>query len=269
MRELCTIAQVSPSGYYRFLQQKHFPLKDQHDIDLVSAKVFKGKQKWGYRMVCMKLKEDGTIMNHKKVRRIMRQEGLLARIRRTNPYKKINQKGPDHMVAPNLLDRQFNVSQPATVLCTDITYLKFHDRFVYLSVVKDIASGEVVAWYLDRSLHLPLVLRTLEQLDPRIYGNALIHSDQGWHYTHPTYVSTLKDMNITQSMSRKGNCIDNAPIESFFGHFKDEIDFSACRSFEELCVCMSDYMHYYNNKRHQWNKNKMTPMQYRSHMLSL
>jgi transposase InsO family protein len=216
----------------------------------------------------MKLQQDGIIMNHKKVYRIMKQEGLVTKLRRRNPYKHIHKKGDEHRTAPNLLDRQFDVSQPATVLCTDITYLKFFSSFVYLSVVKDIGSGEVVAWYLDRSLHLPLVLKTLEQLDQQVYGNALIHSDQGWHYTHPRYIAMVQNRGMVQSMSRKGNCIDNAPIESFFGHFKDEIDISSCRSFQELCLCIDEYMEHYNHKRPQWNNNKMTPIQYRSHMLS-
>ncbi len=217
----------------------------------------------------MKLAIDRHIvMNHKKIQRMMREERLQARLRRRNPYKDIQRKGAEHRSTDNILNRQFGGVLPRQVLATDITYLKFYGRFVYLSVVKDIGSGEVVAWYLDRSLHLPLVLHTLAQLDITVYAGAMIHSDQGWHYTHPRYIAEVEHHGFVRSMSRKGNCIDNAPMESFFGHFKDEIDITECRSFEELALCIDDYMHYYNHHRPQWNKNKMTPVQYRDHMIS-
>lgn len=127
----------------------------------------------------------------------------------------------------------------------------------------------MVAWYVDQHLHLPLVLKTLEKLNKKDFNGALLHSDQGWHYTHPTYIKQLLDLTITQSMSRKGNCIDNAPMESFFGHMKDEIEYADCESLDDLRKRIDEYMYYYNHKRPQWNKNKMTPIQYRDHMLSL
>ena len=112
-------------------------------------------------------------------------------------------------------------------------------------------------------------MNTMKQLEGRGFKNSIIHSDQGWHYTHPQFIKKIQSIECIQSMSRKGNCIDNASMESFFGHFKDEIDYTNCKSFEELKQCIDQYMYYYNNQRPQWNKNKMTPIQYRSHMLSL
>lgn len=217
----------------------------------------------------MHLETKGILMNHKKIQRIMQKYGLVAKIRRRNPYKDIMKKTQEHCVAPNVLSRQFVQPTPYKVLCTDITYIKFHHRFVYLSTIKDICSGEIVAWYLDRSLHRPLVGETMKQLGKLNLEYCILHSDQGWHYTHPEHIKTLASLDMTQSMSRKGRCIDNAPMESFFGHFKDEIEYMDCETFEELKQRIDEYMYYYNHERKQWSRNKMTPIQYRDHMLSL
>lgn len=142
----------------------------------------------------------------------------------------------------------------------------------YLSVVKDIASKEVVAWKLSRHIDMRLVSNTVEYLKKNekinSFENILIHSDQGFHYTNPAYIKIIKDLGMTQSMLRKGNCIDNAPIESFFGHMKDDIDYKDCRSFKELRDLISDYMYNYNNSRSQRELKKMTPVQYRNHLLN-
>ena len=114
---------------------------------------------------------------------------------------------------------------------------------------------------------MPLVLKTLERLKP--YPNAMIHSDQGFHYTNPEYIEKVKTLCMIQSMSRKGNCIDNAPIESFFGHFKDEVDYKNCKTFQELYQLIKNYINYYNYERAQWDKNKMTPVEYRDHLLTI
>lgn len=103
----------------------------------------------------------------------------------------------------------------------------------------------------------------------KYYQNALIHSDQGFHYTNPEYIEKVKALEMMQSMSKKGNCIDNAPIESFFGHLKDDVDYKSCKTFEELKVLVENYIHYYNRERSQWDKNKMTPVEYRDHLLTL
>lgn len=101
-----------------------------------------------------------------------------------------------------------------------------------------------------------------------LFENIMIHSDQGFHYTNPLYIKQIKELGMVQSMSRKGNCIDNAPIESFFGHLKDEIDYKSCKTFEQLHSLIEEYMGYYNNERQQWELKKMTPVEYRNHLLS-
>jgi len=198
----------------------------------------------------------------------MRKYGLIAKIRRKNPYKMIMKKNLEHRIFPNTLQRIFNQQIPLKVFCTDITYIPFCQDFAYLSVIKDIASGEVMAWNLSATLAMTLVMETIKNMKLNSYENIMIHSDQGFHYTNPKYIEILKELNMNQSMSRKANCIDNAPIESFFGHMKDELDYNSCQSFEQLRLAIDEYMRYYNYERKQWTRNKMTPVEYRDHLLT-
>ena len=207
-------------------------------------------------------------MNHKKIQRIMRKYGLVTRVRKRNPYRAIYKKTREHRTFPNKLQREFHQTRPFTTFCTDITYLLFLSGFAYLSVVKDVASGEVVAWKASLHIDMALVLETMQQMPIASGGNALIHSDQGFHYTNPSFIAAVKELKMDQSMSGKGSCIDNAPIESFFGHMKDELDYKSCRSFQELCLKIEEYMEYYNYERKQWTRNKMTPVAYRHHLLA-
>ena len=174
---------------------------------------------------------------------------------------------------PNILDRNFSQTEPFKTFGTDITYLRDgNGQRLYLSILRDIASGEVIAHYWSRWLGLDLSLEIIRQAVYSIgkdhLENSLIHSDQGFHYTQPTYIATLKDLSIVQSMSRKGNCIDNAPTESFFGHLKDELDLSLCYTNDQVSIAIDDYIYYYNNHRYQWTKNKMAPVEYRNHLLA-
>ena len=267
----CIIASVSKSGYYKWLKIADNEEFDHQDYLTIKELFDKGKAKHGIRTITMELKEQDTPMNHKKVERIMRKYDLITKVRRQNPYKALMKKSLAHRTFDNTLDRSFDQAVPYTVFCTDITYLPYNHRFAYLSVIKDIASGEVVAWHLAQHLQMELVLSTLANLK-RDYSlhlkEVLIHSDQGFHYTNPLYIDTVSDLAMVQSMSRKGACIDNAPIESFFGHLKDEVDYQTCKTFTEVHEMIDAYMEYYNSRRHQWNKQKMTPIQYRDHLLS-
>ena len=214
----------------------------------------------------------GKIMNHKKIRRIKNEYGLKTKIRRKNPYKAMAKKTQEHSTCPNILDRKFDVLTPYEVYSTDITYLFYgKGKKAYLSAVKDLATKEIVGHYLSRNIDMELVFNTLaktiEITPASSFEFLMMHSDQGFHYTNPSFRQKLKDLKITQSMSRKGNCLDNAPIESFFGHFKDELDYSNCDTFEELEKKVNAYIYDYNNNRYQWNLKKMTPVQYRDHLL--
>jgi len=210
------------------------------------------------------------IMNHKKIKRIMRENNLIVKIRRKNPYKMIMKKTKKHCVFNNLLDRNFKQSIPGKVLCTDITYLYYsYGRKAYLSAIKDIATKEILGWQLSNNLTMKFVLDSVDSLEDNktLSSKTIIHSDQGFHYTNPEYIKRVKNLNIKQSMSRKGNCIDNSPIETFFGHLKDDVDYKEAKTFNELSDMINKYMDYYNNRRYQWGIKKMTPAQYRNHLL--
>jgi len=275
---LCTIAGVSRSGYYAWKKHDYKRVqREQEDLELAGViEVLCGEKigTYGYRRVTMKLHEHGYIVNHKAVARVMYLHNLQAGIRRTNPYKQIMKKTQEHLTCPNLLNRNFSQTKPECVAGTDITYLwvPILKRFVYLSVVKDFASGEILAHITSLSLTMPIVLRTIAMLSKRLGSHTkgfMLHSDQGVHYTYPGYQKTLSNLRIVQSMSRKGNCIDNASTESFFGHMKDELDVSYCKSFHEVQIAIATHISYHNTKRRQWDKNKMTPVEYRDHLFSL
>ena len=267
---LCKIARVSRSGYYKWLKHSEKQEKDYEDYLLIKEVFEKGKKKLGFRAIKMRLNEKQINFNHKKIIRIMNKYHLICKIRRRNPYKNIMKKSQEHRTFENKLDRNFNQNIPFKVFCTDITYIPFNYRFAYLSAVKDIATGEIVSWQLSRHLEMDIVLGTLKNLKDNVLvslKDVLIHSDQGFHYTNPQYISEVAKLGMVQSMSRKGNCIDNAPIESFFGHFKDDVDYKSCKTFEDLGLLIEDYVKYYNHERYQWDLKKMTPVEYRNHLL--
>lgn len=219
----------------------------------------------------MKLLDKGLIMNHKKIQRIKNKYGMITKIRRRNPYKMILKKTSEHRIFENKLNRNFKQTEPFKVFSTDITYLPYKgNKTAYLSAVKDLASKEAVAWNLSQHLEMDIVLGTIEKIKENVklpLSGIMIHSDQGVHYTNPSYIDMIKEMGMVQSMSRKGNCIDNAPIESFFGHFKDDVEYKDCKTLEELKTKVDEYMNEYNNERHQWGIQKMTPVEYRNHLL--
>lgn len=268
---LCGIAQVSRSGYYRWLAHSDRKEKDHDDYLAIKTIFDKGKGKYGAKTVQMKLEKGNIRMNLKKVRRIMKKYGLIAIIRRRNPYKAIMKKTREHRTAPNILNREFDRKEPYKALGTDISYLPYNHRFAYLSLVKDMVTGEVLAWRLSRHIEMGFVMETVGNLkrEDGVSGfeGVILHSDQGFHYTNPLYIEKLKEMKMIQSMSRKGNCIDNAPTESFFGHMKDEIEIGGCKMYEEVLLLVSEYMRYYNYERPQWERKKMTPVEYRNHLL--
>jgi putative transposase len=212
-------------------------------------------------------------MNHKKIRRLMRKYNLVAKVRQANPYRKIAKATQEHRTCPNLLARQFNQGEPGKVLLTDITYMKYgNGQHAYLSCVKDGSTNQILAHFLSTSLELGIVEKTLEELlrnmDHQIHPEAILHSDQGMHYTHPVFQNKVKKAGFKQSMSRKGNCWDNAPMESFFGHMKDELEYEDSQTIQELRQRVNEYILTYNTERYQWGLKKMTPDEYRSHLLT-
>lgn len=207
-------------------------------------------------------------MNHKKVLRLMNKYDLLSVIRKKNPYAKIRKATQEHNTAKNILNRQFGWLEAYRKIWTDISYIKFLWKWIYLSIMKDMTTGEILSNQISDNLELWFVHDTLKDLEKYDIKWALIHSDQWFHYTHPSFRKTVEKLGCIQSMSRRWNCIDNSPTESFFWHMKDEIDISECTTLEEVKTYMNKYIYQYNNKRPQWNRKKMTPVQYRNHLIN-
>lgn len=271
---LCRLAHVSLSGYYQHLKYKAKKqaketknLKPIQDISLAS------KRKYGYRTITMKLAQKGIHMNHKKVLRLMNKYHLLAKIRRQNPYKLIMKKTQEHRTVWNVLNRAFHGKAPFRKLWTDITYLRFRGKWIYCSIVRDMITAEILSFGISDNMSMLIIHITFSRLEQRCKEQelrwALFHSDQWFHYTHPYFQSQLCKMGCIQSMSRKWNCIDNSPTESFFGHMKDEIDLSMCESIHDVEKTIENYIFYHNHWRPQWSRKKMTPVEYRNHLLQL
>ena len=203
----------------------------------------------------------------------MRKYQIICPIRQANPYRRMAKAIQEHRVVSNILNREFQQITPAKVMLTDITYLPYGiGKWSYLSTVKDAATKEILAYYISENIKLEIATKTIERLMEAhgewLSEGAYIHSDQGVHYTSPKYQAILKENDIGQSMSRRGNCWDNAPEESFYGHMKDEIDLSGCQTFAEVQEVIDHYIDYYNNYRCQWGLKKLTPVQYRNQLLT-
>ena len=278
---LCKTAGVSRSGYYNHFSLNSQKLKEKRNKQdeiardiILKAYNFK-KRKKGARQIKMTLASQyGIIYNLKRIRRIMKKYGIICPIRKANPYKRMMKATKEHRVLANLLKRNFKQNISAKVLLTDITYLFYgQGKKAYLSTIKDGSTNEILAYNVSDSITLDIATDTIYKLKKsrkvKLAKDAFIHSDQGFHYTNPRYQKLVKKSMLGQSMSRRGNCWDNAPQESFFGHFKDEAYIKSCSTLEQLKDEIKQYMIYYNNYRYQWNLKKMTPVHYRNHLLNI
>lgn len=274
MQYLCMSAKVSRSGYYYWCaHHEDSVIKDCESLKLIQSACKRFHNKAGIRTIKMYLEfNHGIIMNTKKIARLKRQYGLNTVVRRKNKYNSFCKARQEDEAAPNLVNMQFKRTKPDEVYSTDITYLPYHNGRAFMSAVKDLASREIVHYSVSSNINLDLACDGMDRLfaglTEDIRTGLIVHSDQGSHYTSPVYRNKLKHYGITQSMSRKGNCLDNAPIESFFGHMKDEIDLKNCKSFNEVKDIIDRYIEYYNHQRPQWTLKKMTPAMYRCHLIN-
>lgn len=269
---LCEIAGVSRSGYYNWVnsapQREMAEERDRRDFDLIKvAYQHRGYAK-GARQLHMRLlhQKPSVLMNIKKIRRLMKKYGLRCPIRKANPYRRMAKALATSNVAPNLLNREFQKYGERKVLLTDITYLFFDGGKCYLSVILDAYTKQVLAFKLSQSLEVDFVLETFNELMEKhgktLSKDTMVHSDQGCHYTSHRFIEIVKNSDIRQSMSRRANCWDNAPQESFFGHMKDEIDLSVCTTFEQVSAVIFDWIDYYNNERYKWDLAKLSPNEF-------
>lgn len=248
--------------------------KDQKSFELIlEAYRYRNRSK-GAEQIKMTLEGHfGVNMNIKKIRRLMKKYGLICPIRKANPVRRMMKAIRTNSIFKNELNREFIQTVPRKIFLTDITYLFYHQNSrAYLSTILDLATREVVSHKISETLEIPFVLDSIHMLVDEtsiaLADDAYIHSDQGSHYTSRKFQELVKESNLGQSMSRKGNCWDNAPQESFFGHMKDELHLDKCNSFEDLKKEIDDYIDYYNNDRYQWRLAKMTPVQYREFLIS-
>jgi len=274
---LCEMACVSRSGYYNWVHSsdKRCNKEDQDRADfalILEAYKYRGYDK-GRRGIYMRLLHMGVRMNQKKISRLMNKYNLFCPIRKANPYRRMAKALKTDAVSDNLVNREFAEHGAGKILLTDITYLFYnHGCKAYLSGIKDACTKQALSYVVSESLEVDFVLETvnilIEKHGANLNTDAILHSDQGCHYTSISFRQLLRDKELRQSMSRRGNCWDNAPQESFFGHMKDEIHLDRCSTYDDLCNEIDNYMDYYNNERYQWKLAKLAPNQYAAYLIT-
>lgn len=272
VRELRRVHKLSPllevsglprSTYYYY--EKRWAKPDKYsEIKEQITKIYKENNgRYGYRRITDELHNRGKAINHKTVQRLMREMGLFCRVR----MKKYNSyKGDVGKIAPNLLDRNFHADRPNEKLVTDVTEFALFGQKLYLSAMLDLYNGEIVAFNLSEHPNFKQIVDMLEKAFSKLPQgtNLILHSDQGWQYQMKRYQKMLEDKCIRQSMSRKGNCLDNAVMENFFGHLKSELlylqDFVSIEHFKQELL---EYLDYYNNRRIKRKLEGLSPVQFR------
>lgn len=263
---------LSRSSYYSILSNDNYGMKDKQDeIDFQCIKKvmdYKGFKK-GSRTIYMMLPGMcGVHFGRAKILRLMKKYGCVCTVRKERPELKTNKENLKNNRKPNLLKRRFRLARPNEILLTDVSYLKYStNKTEYFSCIKDAVTGKIVNHVTSSSNDLNLAKATIDCLDST--ENTLFHSDQGILYFSDVFQNKLKELGYEQSMSRRGNCWDNSSQESYFGHMKDECDFSKCSTPEDVKRIVDEYVYYYNYERPQWSRNKMTPVDYEKYLYSM
>ncbi len=273
---LCNCIGVSKSGYYTYLSNENKRIekekKDKEDFEwILKAYKFK-KRKKGSRQIKMVLDNEFNIhFNLKKIRRLMKKYGLKCPIRQANPYRRMMKATQEHTTCDNLVNRIFKTGIPYNILLIDITYLFYrNNKKCYLSTIKDAETNEILAYYISENMTLDISLETIKKLHRKrklmLSEKVIIHSDQGVHYTSSKFHNLLKKYNIQQSMSRKGNSMDNGMMENFFGLLKTEMFYDQedkYKNIDELILAIDDYINYYNYDRIKLKLKGLSPVNYR------
>ena len=267
---LLKIARISRSVYYYYINKKDIDEKNKDIIEKLKEIYYVNKGRYGYRRVTLELKNQGLNINHKKVQRLMKKLNLQSIIRKKRKYS--SYKGCIGKVADNHIKRNFEATAPNQKWFTDVTEFNLRGEKLYLSPILDAYGRYIVSYDISRSPNLEQINRMLNLAfkENENYENLIFHSDQGWQYQHYSYQEKLKEKKITQSMSRKGNSLDNGLMECFFGLLKSEIFYEQeekYKTLEELKEAIEDYIYYYNNKRIKEKLKGLTPASYRSQSL--
>lgn len=258
---------MARSTYYYYSNKKDEDKYEEIKVEI--TEIFNdNKGRYGYRRITQVLKEKGYVINHKTVQKVMKSLGLKGKQRKNDKYH--SYKGEVGKIADNLLKRDFNAQKPFEKLTTDVTQFKVCNEKVYLSPVMDLYNREIISYSISLSPNLQQIRDMLGDLFAKLPNDAtpIFHSDQGWQYQHAEYQRLLSEHNIKQSMSRKGNCMDNGAMENFFGRLKVEMFYGEhFQTVDEFVNCLKEYIHYYNNERIV-SKLKMSPVKFRTHSLT-
>lgn len=264
---LLKAAGLARSTFYYHL--KNPEVEDAHAGLKVQIRSIYGRHRgcYGYRRITAQIRRDGDAVNHKKVQRLMQSMSLKSVVR---PKKYHSYRGGPNAAAPNVLQRQFNADQPNRRWVTDVTEFNIKGEKLYLSPVLDLYNGEIIAYQTSRrpafAMVSTMLKKAIDKLGPD--DRPLLHSDQGWQYRMPAYREQLAARQITQSMSRKGNCLDNAAMESFFGTLKSEFFYlTQFDTIEQLQQGIRRYIHYYNHDRIKLKLEGLSPVEYRTQAL--
>lgn len=261
---------MARSTFFYHLKELNAPDKYDEQKKRISSIFHESKGRYGYRRITIQLVKEGFLINHKTVVMLMKTLGIkcLVRQKRYRSYK-----GTIGKIAPNLLKRDFKADRPYYKLATDVSQINIGDEKRYLSPVLDMFNGEVLAYDIS-------VRADLRQIGNMLSGMfkitdkqpselpVILHSDQGWQYQHKDYQDALEEHGIKQSMSRKGNCLDNSMMENFFGLMKSELLYmNKFKSMDEFKEELEKYIDWYNNKRIKLRLKGMSPVEYRAHYL--
>ena len=264
---LIEVSGLPRATYYYHAARLEQPDKYSEIKEQVTSIFAEHKGRYGYRRITQELRNRGYVINHKTVQRLMKELGLICMVR-LKKYR--SYKGEIGKIAPDLLERNFEVARPNEKWVTDVTEFHLFGQKLYLSLILDLYSRDIVSYTIfDRpvlSMVTSMLDKALAQLPAKT--NLILHSDQGWQYQHKAYQRMLYARHIQQSMSRKGNCLDNAVIENFFGLLKSELLYlQQFDSVEHFKAELVDYLHYYNNKRIKAKLKGLPPVLHRQQAL--
>lgn len=266
---LLEIAQLPRATYYYHISKRRQADKYAEEKEAIAAVYNENKGRYGYRRVTTELRYHGFRLNHKTVQRLMKELGLVCQVR-MKKYR--SYKGEVGTVAPNLLERNFEAEKPNQKWVTDVTEFSLFGQKLYLSPILDLYSRDIVSYSISDKPVLSMVTQMLKKAFEQIPDKPglILHSDQGWQYQHRQYQRMLKEKGIQQSMSRKGNCLDNAVIENFFGLLKSELLYlQTFESMEHFKRDLIDYLDYYNNHRIKAKLKGLPPAIYRQQALAV
>ncbi len=264
VKEMCQLFGVSRSGYYKYLEQLEHPERNSELVEKIRAKQESCRRTYGYHRMKLWLDSEGITKNSKTILRIMHKYDLLSAVRRRKRWRKMSE---DKHRYDNLLNREFNAEHPNQKWVTDISYIQTKEGVLYLSMIRDLYDRSIVSYKTGTSQTVNLVLDTIhlamKSVKTESRRELQLHSDQGFQYTSQAYFNLTKEYGITPSMSRRGNCYDNALAENFFGILKTECIYRhKPETFAEANKMIDDYIYFYNHERIQ-QKTGLPPLSLR------